>query len=157
MIFCNSAGGERFVNDMRGWFVLAACVVAGCGQNTAKLEQETSNLKPLMVLFGQYTGQHRGQPPASEEEFKAYIKTVDPAALESLGVKDAESLFTSTRDKKPYVILYGGANGPPGPAGQPVVAYEQDGVGGKRYVASTLGAVEEVDEAKFRELVPSAK
>jgi hypothetical protein len=30
-------------------------------------------------------------------------------------------------------------------------------VKGRRYVASLLGAVEDVDEAKFRELVPDAK
>jgi hypothetical protein len=37
------------------------------------------------------------------------------------------------------------------------VAYEQEGVDGKRYVATVVGAVEEVDEARFRELVPDAK
>jgi len=37
-----------------------------------------------------------------------------------------------------------------------VVAYEQEGVNGKRFVASKMGAVEEVDEARFRKMVPSA-
>ena len=41
--------------------------------------------------------------------------------------------------------------------GQPVVAYETTGVGGKRLVANTLGAIDEVDEATFRTLVPNAK
>lgn len=129
----------------------------GCGSNARKVSQETSNLKPLMVFYGQFAAQHRGQPPANEEEFKTYVKSQAPSALESLGVKDPESLFVSSRDNKPYIIIYGPASGPPGPGGQPVIAYEQQGVGGNRYVASTLGAVEEVDEAKFRELVPSAK
>ena len=38
----------------------------------------------------------------------------------------------------------------------PIIAYEQTGVGDKRLVASSLGGVEEVDEARFRKLVPSA-
>ncbi|MFO0870306.1 MAG: hypothetical protein U0935_15360 [Pirellulales bacterium] len=131
--------------------------LAGCNDTAAKISQESSNLKPLMVLYGQYVGTHRGQPPANEAEFKAYVKALDPAALKSLGVTDVDGLFVSSRDNKPYVILYGPASGPPGPAGQPVIAYEQEGVAGKRYVASTLGAVEEVDPARFQELVPNAR
>ena len=42
-------------------------------------------------------------------------------------------------------------------AGQPVIAYEQEGVGGKRFIASSLGAVDEVDEATLAQLVPGAK
>lgn len=49
------------------------------------------------------------------------------------------------------------AGGASGLGGQPVAAYESTGVGGKRFVASALGAVEEVDEQKFRELVPTAR
>lgn len=129
-----------------------ACSLAlGCGSSTKKVDQETSNLKPLMVQYGKYLGQHRGQPPANDAEFKAFVKS--PAQ----GVNDPDALFVSSRDKQPYVILYGRVNGPPGPAGQPVIAYEQEGIGGRRYVASTLGAIEEVDEKRFRELVPDAK
>ena len=54
------------------------------------------------------------------------------------------------------MVLYGAPDGPPGPGGAPVIAYEQEGVGGKRFVASSLAAIEEVDEARFRELVPNA-
>jgi hypothetical protein len=38
-----------------------------------------------------------------------------------------------------------------------VVFYEKAGKNGKRYVAYPMGKVEEVDEAKFKELVPEAK
>jgi hypothetical protein len=137
--------------------LVALCGLVGCGGSAKEQAEETSSLKPLVIFYGQFTGQHQGRPPADEAEFKAYIKTLDPSALKSFNITDAESLFVSPRDKKPYVILYGGANGPPGPGGQPVVAYEQEGVMGKRYVASNLGAVEEVDDKRFRELVPSAK
>lgn len=114
-------------------------------------------MKPLAIFYGQYTGSHRGQPPASEEEFKTYLKTIRPEALKSLNVTDIESLLISSRDKKPYVIRYGKVQGPAGPGGMPVFAYEQDGIDGRRYVATSVGAVAEVDETKFRELVPDAK
>jgi len=135
----------------------AAAMVAGCGPNTAKISQESSNLKPLGVLYGQFTGQHRGQAPANEAEFKTFVKATDPSFLKSFNVTDAESLFISTRDNKPFIVLYGAPSGPAGPGGQPVIAYEAEGHGGKRYVVSFMGAVEEVDAKRFQELVPSAK
>jgi hypothetical protein len=134
----------------------ASLLAAACGSNENKVKQESSNLKPLMVLYGRYIGQHRGQPPPNEAAFKEFVKSTGAAELPA-GAKDADSLFTSTRDNQPYVIIYGPAKGPAGPGGQPVVAYEQQGVDGKRYVASTLGAIEEVDETRFRTLVPDAK
>jgi len=70
--------------------------------------------------------------------------------------RDADSLFISPRDGKPYVVLYGRSKGPPGPGGAPVVAYEQEGRGGRRFVASSMGAIEEVDDAAFRRMVPAA-
>ena len=127
---------------------------SGCTRDASQ-PTESSNLKPLAVLYGQFINTHRGQPPANEGEFKAYLKTVRPEMLRSLEVTDLESLFVSSRDKKPYVIRYGNVTGPAGPGGVPVVAYEQEGVGGKRYIATTVGAVQEVDEARFRELVPA--
>jgi hypothetical protein len=39
----------------------------------------------------------------------------------------------------------------------PVIAYEQEGIDGKRFIATSVGAIEEVDAARFRELVPDAK
>lgn len=135
----------------------ASLLITGCGSNEEKVEQESSNLKPLMVLYGRYIGQHRGQPPPNEAAFKDFIKSADTGTLVDGGVKDVDSLFISSRDKLSYVIVYGTPKGPPGPGGQPVVAYEQQGLDGRRYVASVLGAVESVDQEQFRKLVPDAK
>lgn len=129
----------------------------GCGASQRQSQpREESRLKPLAVFYGQFTGQHRGMAPASEAEFKEFLRTIPPEQLASFQVKDIDTLFVSERDGKPYVILYGNvsANRPAGPAGAPVIAYEQQGVGGKRFVASSIGAVEEVDEARFKQWVP---
>jgi hypothetical protein len=131
----------------------------GCGgaQEEAKRREE-SRLKPLAIFYGQFLGQHRGQPPASETEFREFIRSQGAEALKTFAVPDVETLFVSERDQKPYVIAYGDASkgAPIGPAGSPVVAYEQVGAAGKRFVASAMGAVEEVDEVRFKELVPTA-
>lgn len=109
-----------------------------------------------MVMYGRYVGQHQGKAPADEAEFRKFVEAQGTTDLANLGVSDPAKLWVSSRDGQPYVILYGPVSGPPGPAGMPVVAYESKGSGGKRYVASSLGAVDEVTEARFRELVPAA-
>ncbi|MCS7237770.1 MAG: hypothetical protein NZ899_05800 [Thermoguttaceae bacterium] len=135
---------------------LAVCLVlGGCSQGgRASAPMQESTIKPLGLLYGQFMGQHQGRPPASEEEFKQFVRERGMGMLKQFNVPDVESLFVSPRDKQPYVVIYGEIKGPPALAGQPVIAYERQGVGGKRFVANSLGAVEEVDETKFRELVP---
>jgi hypothetical protein len=136
-----------------------ACLsfASGCSENQSA-EREQSNLKPLSVFYGQYLGMHRGQPPASEQEFKQFLQTISKDRLASMQVKSIDELLISSRDGKPYVILYA----PPSKTGKElpsttVVAYEQEGKGGKRFIARMLGAIEELDEAKFKEAVPQAK
>ncbi len=132
------------------------CILAvGCGTKTASKPQQESHLKPLALMFGQYTGQHRGQAPSDEAVFKQFVRS-NTAFLSNFKV-DGENVFVSERDGKPYVILYGPPKGPPGLAGAPVVAHEQEGIDGRRFVANSLGAVQEVDETRFRELVPSGQ
>jgi hypothetical protein len=136
--------------------VVLTCL--GCGPvGEPNRAQEESGLKPLGIFYGRFVPQHQGQPPKDEAEFKAYLK--EPRNLEELkkvfNVPDVDAMFVSNRDKKPYIVIYGPTSGE-GPAGQPVIAYEQEGMNGKRFVASKMGAVEEVDEARFRKMVPSA-
>ena len=135
---------------------VAVCVPSsGCGgSGRESQEREESNLKPLALLYGQFIGQHRGRPPASQEEFKEFIRSSGSQQLASFGVTDLESLFVSSRDQKPYVVLYA-KDAPVGTAR--VVAYEQEGRDGTRFVANDLGEVQEVDEARFTEMVPAAR
>ncbi len=134
---------------------LFTMVSLGCSGRGDNIERENSTLKPLVIAYGQYIASHRGTPPANEEEFRAHLNASWDQIKEFQQVKSVDELFISNRDKQPYVVLYGVVTGPPGPGGQPVIAYEKVGVGGKRFIASSLGAVDEVDEAKFKELVPN--
>ena len=123
--------------------VLFCVLPLGCGTRTESQQREESNLKPLAIYCIQYHSE-RGQPPASEEEFKQFVRAQGLDA-------DVDGLFISSRDGEPYVILCG-----PDAANSQIVAYERVGVGGKRFVADNLGGIEEVDETRFRELVPNA-
>jgi hypothetical protein len=93
---------------------------------------------------------HRGQPPANEAEFKRYVQSDGSDISSSFDVTDAEGLFVSPRDQKPYVVLYGD---PRHRVHQDLIAYEQEGVKGKRLVVDSLTIVREVDEEHFRELI----
>jgi hypothetical protein len=146
-----------------GWLGLAIVSVVcwfgvgGCSQDQSA-EREQSNLKPLAVFYGRYVGQHRGRTPANEQEFRKFIDSMGKEHLASMQVNSIDELFISSRDKKPYVVLYGlvSQTGNELPSAT-VVAYEQEGKGGKRFIARLLGAVEEMDEAKFKQAVPNAK
>lgn len=134
---------------------LATVVATGCAgdQQVSKPTQE-SHLKFLALLYGQFTGQNRGQPPKDEAEFKEFVRTNGSSFVQMSNVKTADELFVSERDGQPYVILYGAPMGAKSLNGQPVMGYEQVGAGGKRYIANSLGQIEDLDEAKFKELVP---
>lgn len=132
------------------------CVVtAGCQRQTGReLEPVEANVKNIAIFYGRYTSQNRGRTPPDKEALKKFIASHPAAELAALKITDVEQLFVSPRDKQPYVVCYGAKLPPPGPSGSPVVAHEKDGVEGRRFVAFSNGGVDELDDARFRELVP---
>lgn len=136
------------------FLVCLAIAAWGCGGGNRPAPPVESNLKCLAVFYGRYIQQHRGQTPPNAEEFKKFITGLRPEELKAWKITDVDKAFASPRDGQPYMVRYAIALSPPGTSGVPVVAYEQQGVRGRRYIANALGAVEEVDEARFRQLVP---
>jgi hypothetical protein len=129
-------------------------LLAGCSQDAPPPTVQQIHLKDLAVAYGRFIASHRGQSPKDEKEFKAFVQTMLPYLPSK--PTDVDSLFVSPRDNQPYVVRYGASSAVSGSGQAPVVAYEQQGVDGNRFIATILGAVEEVDEARFRELVPDA-
>lgn len=79
---------------------------------------------------------------------------ISPTRLERMQVdpNNIEGLFVSDRDGQPFVVRYG-VNGGLG-AKDPVV-FEAEGSGGMRQVGFTDGSVEEVDSARYDQLLKS--
>jgi hypothetical protein len=147
------------------------CVtVAGCAANTLVPDEERE-LRAISILYGRFGAANQGRSPASEGEFRKYAESLSPNELKMYGVDDLSATLTSSRDGQPYVIRFGVKAGPPtGPpapipapdatsdpsAGpklsEPVIAHEQTGKDGSRYVVFSSGVVELVDEARFREI-----
>lgn len=129
-----------------GW-----CWLGGCSASAKKevLTAETSNLKPLSILYGQYQARNENRAPADEADFRNFVQARGQTILEQFNT-DLDGLLVSSRDGEPYVVVYRGDPAPP----SGVVAYERNGVDGERIVAYPFGAVGLADEIRFRELVP---
>jgi hypothetical protein len=142
------------------WVVLVLLGAAGCGgagrSNTA---EEASTLKPLAKFYGDYTNQHQGNAPPNEQVFKAFLQEPQNANLLKIefNITEVDKILISPRDNKPYTVYYGAMSPNQGPGGAPVVAYEKVGVEGRRFVASALGAVVELDETAFRRMIPDPR
>jgi hypothetical protein len=92
-----------------------------------------------------------GHPPKNEQAFRSFVAEKGGPSLERAQITSVDELLLSERDNQPLVVFYGG----PKPGAHPdVVAYEQQGVDGKRRVGFGIGMVEDVDDTRFRELVP---
>ena len=134
--------------------LVAQSLLLGCENGNSFSATESSNLKPLAVMYGRFISSNKGRGPMNEQELKAFIKTRPKEELANLGVNDIDSLFVSSRDKKPYKLKFDAKTPVPGQSSN-IFAWEQEGLGGKRYVAGSLGEILEVDQEKFRELVPN--
>ena len=138
------------------WLVLPLCVAfSGCGSETESQERQQSNIKPLGMMYGQFQGRH-GRPPTDDAELKKFVEE-NRATLSTWGVSDPQTIFNSPRDNNPYVIRYGELRGEKTSTGTHVIAYEQEGAAGKRFVADTMGNVMEVDAEELKKYVPEAQ
>ena len=114
---------SRRVSDL----VLLVSVVAlvGCREDATQARQrQSSHLRSLLTLFN-LAESKLGHRPASEAEFKSFIKDKGQATLDALHLASVDDLFISDFDGQPFVVLYG--EQPKGPTHE-VVACEQKGV-----------------------------
>jgi hypothetical protein len=130
---------------MRFIAVIVAATMGCSASENSSANEETSHLRLLTNVIAR-SSRELGRDPASEQELKAAIDKMG-LSLQSMKVASIDELFVSERDGQPFVIVYGSSP-------QGVAAYEQTGIDGKRQVGFKLGNIEEVDEARFAELVP---
>jgi hypothetical protein len=126
------------------------CMLTGCeSRPDDAVRKELSHIRLLTSLYVKASG-HLGHSPKDEAEFKQAIADSD-VKLENLRVNSIDELFVSERDGKPLVVIYGNRLPTSG-----AIVYEKEGVNGKREVGFTIGRVDEVDEAKLNELIPTS-
>jgi hypothetical protein len=128
--------------------------LSGCNRDrTAEVvgAMNTSNVQRLANLYAAHQNYKSGLGPASEAEFREFIRTYDPNKLAMMGVNadQLDQLFTSELDNKPLKVRYKVAGGR---GSKDPVVFEQDGKDGKKRVGFTGGEVQEVDDATSRQL-----
>jgi hypothetical protein len=121
-----------------------AALASGCTDGE-QVEQQP-NLRAIAAYYSQFLAHHRGQLPASEEEFKKFIQAKGGEALSYKGLS-VDELLISSRDGKPFVVKYRGAKSWPLPE---VVIYEQEGDDGIRHGATSVGEYTVISDEQFR-------
>ena len=129
---------------------VSCSVSLGCGPKVAPPEPDAKvRLTKLLRLYQVYVAKNRKGPPGESALREFGQKLSAQQRDEYLIGEDLESIFTSPRDNRKYVIRYNLKLDPGGSAR--AVAWEADGKNGKRYVALSIGYVEEYDEQTFKE------
>jgi hypothetical protein len=146
--------------QVRRVVVLAAMFLAGlAGCSSHDPSKATSDptakvrLTRLTKFYQGYT-HLKNKPPANEKAFVEYLRTLPQDEKVAAGVQgdDVESLLVSPRDGQKYHIEYGKVVRPTGK--NQAWAWEETGQNGKRYVALTMGYVQEYDEEAFKNYKP---
>lgn len=127
--------------------------LAGCKEEIPETQLEAeSKLRPLTQLYFEFRQRNRGRPPKDEAQFKEFIGSFGQRHLQG---RTVDEMLVSSRDNQKFVFAYGRPI--VSPQGFGIVAYEQEGVDGKRYVADDLGVVSELNAEAFQRTVPTQK
>jgi hypothetical protein len=126
----------------------------GCTGGGGQMPPDIVHIKKLSLFYVRYLAMHKGVSPPDEAAFKAFIKKLSPAELSDnkIDTENLDPLFTSPRDNQTYGARYKVKSGM---GDRSVILYEKTGKNGKRLVAYSTSDIEEVDEAKFNQLVPN--
>jgi hypothetical protein len=122
----------------------------GCGPKIAPPEPDAKvRLTKFLRVYQVYVAKHRKGPP-SESALREFGQKLSAQQRDEYLIgDDLDSIFTSPRDNQKYVVRYGLRLDPS--ASARAVAWEACGQNGKRYVALSIGYVEEYDEQTFKE------
>jgi hypothetical protein len=133
---------QRSVLLLAGLLILT---LLGCTPQPSLVEKAVDPTQQRLMLVGQAYRQFSREmrrPPRSAAELM-------PTLQQKEGGQDA---LQSARDGQPFVISWGlDVMAPRTGTERPVLAYEQQGFEGSRFVLSTMGNVELLPDGSFRE------
>jgi hypothetical protein len=131
--------------------IAASCSMDNVASVTAA--KNDSNIKRLVNLYNAYQMGHGYQGPKDEKTLRDYVTEggIPERYLPMMGIdpKNLDAIFKSDRDGKPFKIRYGVTGGR---AASDALVFEDTGVDGKRLVAFNGPVVEEVENARYKEL-----
>ena|SRR5947209_2192962 len=105
-------------------------------------------LEKLFMFYQRYA-RLKNKPPPNEQAFKEYLQSLPQDEKDAAGLgQDTDNFLVSPRDGQKYHIRYGMAVNMSGPTR--AVAWEENGKDGMRFVALSMGYVQECDEQAFK-------
>jgi hypothetical protein len=116
--------------------------LSGCGAAKPPPDKTPDHLRKILQAFDLANYEKR-RGPRDADELKSYLKQVG-------GVEDPDQLLRSPNDGQPYEIVWG-VNLMEETDISAIVAYEKQGVGGKRQVITVARIVKEMSDAEFSE------
>jgi hypothetical protein len=132
--------------------LLLLLAAIGCGERNSSPVLRESNLRLVAVLYSQYASAHGGEAPRDADDFRDFVQSLGPGVLDRAGLAGCDELLSSRRDGQPFAVKYRSGNW----TLLNVIAYEQLGAGGTRYMATDLGAVSEITEQQFQSRLKEA-
>jgi hypothetical protein len=132
-----------------GIVVFVCCCHLGCGGGGQSEPEGKVRLTKVLRLYQVYVERNKKGPP-SEQALRDFGQKLSAKERDDYLIgDDLDTIFTSPRDNQKYAIRY---NLKLDPGGQTrAVAWEATGEGGKRFVALSIGYVEEYDDETFQE------
>jgi hypothetical protein len=132
-----------------GVVVFGCCGNLGCGGSVQPEPEGKVRLTKVLRLYQVYVDKNKKGPP-NEEALRQFGQKLSPKERDEYLIgDDLDNIFTSPRDNQKYAIRYNLKLEPGGKTR--AVAWEATGQGGKRFVALSIGYVEEYDEETLKE------
>jgi hypothetical protein len=114
--------------------------LTGCSSKPPPRREDTAAINLRKIVQGYDLAEdrlHRG--PRDEEELKRYLVQTDMTI-------NPDEVMRSPRDGQPYVVIYGARLDP---YGRDILAYEQEGLDGGRYVITLSRDVKLLTATEF--------
>jgi hypothetical protein len=125
------------------------CCAVGCGGGRQPEPEAKVRLTKVLRLYQLYVEKNK-KGPANEQALREFGQKLSPKERDEYLIgDDLDNIFTSPRDNQKYVIQYDLKLDPGGQTR--AVAWEATGRGGMRFVALSMGYVEEYDDETFKE------
>ena len=123
--------------------LLVGCV--SCTQNevVTHIQEDHARLQSIATIYA-YACRDLGRPPKNTDELKP--------TFAKAGLEDVREYFLSTRDGKPYVIIWGVDLEQKYRGSKLLLAYEQEGLEGRRLAIACNHTLAELTQDEFDDL-----
>jgi len=129
--------------------IVLVIAVAGCGTRQVPTSDDELHIQDLANWYAKFRKANKGRYPANEQQLATFIGN----SLKQAGSSgNPQEILTSPRDGQKYTVTYGKPTSPA--PNTSIVAFEKEGVDGKKLIAFETKESREIDDAELKSLLP---